>query len=229
MTSTNSKTHPWTTRRTARSIALGLTSAVAATITSAALGLAPRAAEADPGDTFVPIGSSQLVQSEDLSAIQVTLDTETVVLNRDDDFSSCLGEGNPWTAVLRGSPKPITSVWRSQRHDDRSLSESIAQAATPAQAKRYARTLLDEAVGLCQGEKRRFDFHYGPNHSDRVGSGFATWALSYPGNQRRPDGGVVVFRKGTNFGIIHVNGTWGPADQTIESVAKVAVNRLADQ
>jgi hypothetical protein len=43
----------------------------------------------------------------------------------------------------------------------------------------------------------------------------------------RPAGGVVVFRKGTNFGIVQVSGTWGLADQMMESVAKVAVDRLA--
>lgn len=230
MTSTTSTTgtiRARTTRRTVRSLALTLTAAAAATAASAGLGLGPSVAQADPGDTFLPIGSSQLVQSEDLAAIQVKLDTETVVLNRDDDFSACLGEGNPWSSVIRGSSKPITGVWRSQRHSDQALVEHIAQAATPAQAKRYAKKLLDNGVRLCQKGNQRFDFHYGPTQSSRVGSGYATWALSYRADQTRADGGVVVFRKGTNFGIIEVSGTWGPADQTMESVAKVAVDRLA--
>lgn len=177
----------------------------------------------------MPIGSSQLVQSEDLGSIQAPLDTETVGLNRDDDFSACLGEGNPWTAVLPGSPKPITGTWTSRSHRDRALSESIAQAETPAQAKRYYQTLRDAGIRACQGEPKTYDFHYGPTEFSRVGSGYATWALSYRGDDTRPDGGVVVFRKGTNVGMIHVSGTWGPADQTMESVAKVAVHRLAGE
>jgi hypothetical protein len=182
-------------------------------------------AQADPGDTYVPIGSSRLVQSEDLEAIQVTLDTEQVVLNRNTDFSSCLGEGNSWTSVLKGSPKPISAYWTKRGNDRQSLSESIAQAKDAAQAKRYATTLVDDAVRACR--KPKFDFHYGPLQSSRVGSGYATWALSYSGKSRKADGGVVVVRKGTNVGFVQVNGTWGPADQMMEAVAKVAVDRLA--
>jgi hypothetical protein len=214
-------------RGTARSLALTVTGVVAATAVSAGLALGPSAAHADPGDTFVAIGSSQLVQSEDLAAIQVPLDTETVTLDRDDDFSSCLGEGNPWTSVLPGSSKPVTGVWSRRRHENQSVSEHIAQAKTPAKAKQLATTLLDVEVRGCQGKHSDFDFHYGPTTSFRVGSGFATWAASYTGQERRPDGGVVVVRKGTNFGLVYVNGTWGPVDQTLESVAKVAVDRLA--
>ncbi len=224
-TSTTGTTRSRTARRTVRSRALILAAAAAATAASAGLG--PSVAQADPGDTVLPIGSSQLVQSEDLAAIQVKLDTETVVLNRDDDFSACIGEGNRWTDVLHGSSKPITAAWTSRRHSDQALYESIAQAATPTQAKRYAKTLLDAGIRDCQGKPRKWDFHYGPTDSARVGSGFATWAVSYRGDETRPDGGVVVFRKGTNFGFIEVTGTWGPAGQTMESVAKVAVNRLA--
>ncbi len=164
-----------TTRRPLRSIVMATATiaaaAVVATIASAGPGSAPNLAKADPGDTFVPIGSSQLLQSEDLSAIQVTLDTAKVVLNRDDDFSSCLGEGNPWTAVLKGSKKPFTVSWTSRRQANKGLTESIAQAATPAEAKRYAKTLVEEAIGLCQGSKSSWDFHYGRTTSSPVGSG----------------------------------------------------------
>ena len=212
-------------RRTVRYLAL--TTAVA-TVAVAGLGLGPSAAQADPGDTFVAIGSSQLLQSEDLAAIQVRLDTETVSLNRDHDFSSCLGEGNPWTAVLPGSPKPIQATWTNQRGEGRALYESIAQAKTPATAKRYAKTLISSGIRACQGTKSPWDFHYGPIESSSVGSGYATWAVSYKGSHNRPDGGVAVVRKGSNVGIISVSGTWGPADQMMEAVAKVAVDRLVE-
>ena len=224
--SRSSATRSIGTRATARSLALTAAGVAAATAVCAGLALCPSAAHADPGDTFVAIGSSQLVQSEDLASIQVPLDTATVTLNRDDDFSSCLGEGNPWTSVLPGSSKPITGVWSRRRHQNQSVAEHIAQAKTTAKAKRLAETLLDVEVRGCQGKHGNFDFHYGPTTSSRVGSGFATWAPSYTGRERRPDGGVVVVRKGTNFGLVHVSGTWGPVDQTLESVAKVAVDRL---
>jgi hypothetical protein len=201
--------------------------AVAATAASIGLGWRPSLATADPGDTFVAIGSSQLIQSEDLAAIQVTLDTETVTLNRDEDFSGCLGEGNPWTAVLPGAKKPFTAAWTSRKNKNQALYETIGQAATPAQAKAYAKTLLDSGIRGCQGSSSPWDFHYGKTSSSPVGSGTATWALSYRGSQTRAGGGAIVFSKGTNFGIIEVTGTWGPADQTMESIAKVAVSRLA--
>jgi hypothetical protein len=201
--------------------------AVAATAASIGLGWRPSLAKADPGDTFVAIGSSQLLQSEDLTAIQVPLDKETVTLNRDEDFSSCLGEGNPWTAVLPGAKKPFTAAWTSQKHEDQALYESIAQAATPAQAKAYAKKLLDAGIRGCQGDSSPWDFHFGKTSSSPVGSGTATWALSYRGSETRPSGGTIVFSKGTNFGIIEVTGTWGPAGQTMESIAKQAVSRLA--
>ena len=226
MTRTTDPTRVHTSRRRARGWAVTLAATATATAVTAGLGLGPSVAQADPGDTFVAIGSSQLVQSEDLAAIQVKLDTQRVVLNRDDDFSACLGEGNPWAEVLKGSPEPVTGVWTSRRHHEQGLYESISQAKTAAQAKRYSKTLLKAAVRNCQGKPKACDFHYGPTDSSRVGSGYATWALTYRGGSSRPDGGVVVFGKGTNVGFVEVDGTFGPADQTMESVAKVAVDRL---
>ena len=214
-----------TTTAKPRRLVVGALALAAVAAIGGALG--PSAAQADPGDTFVPIGSSQLVQSEDLAAIQVTLDTEAVTLNRDDDFSACLGQGNRWTQVLRGADKPVTAAWTSRRHEDQALYESIGQAKTPGKAKHYAKTLIKDAIRGCQRSASPWDFHYGPTESSRVGSGRATWALSYRGDATRPDGGVVVIRKGSNFGLVQVSGTWGPADQTLESVAKVAVDRLA--
>lgn len=182
---------------------------------------------ADPGDTAEPLGSSRLVQSEDLAAIQVKLDKLTVVLDQDEDFSSCLGEGNRWTEVLSGSPKPVTAVWQSQRNEGQALSQTIARAKTPAQAKRFAKTLVQDGIKDCQqGKDQKWDFYYGKTDSSGIGSGFATWAVSYTGDNKLPDGGIAVFHKGTTFGIIQVSGTWGPADQMMESVAKVAVSRL---
>lgn len=204
-----------------------LAGALAASVASIGLGWRPSIATADPGDTFVALGSSQLIQSEDLSAIQVTLDTATVTLNRDEDFSACLGEGNPWTAVLPGAKKPFTAAWTSRKNKNVALYESVAQAETPAQAKAYAKTLLDSGIRGCQGSSSPWDFHYGKTSSSPVGSGTATWALSYRGSETRASGGAIVFSKGTNFGIIEVTGTWGPAGQTMESIAKVAVSRLA--
>ncbi len=222
------KTNTATTRSVTfrRAITSACTLLTAGTVAAASfwLGMAPTA-QADPGDTFVPIGSSQLVQSEDLDAIQMTLDTEKVVLHRNTDFSSCLGEGNAWTSVLQGSPKPISAAWTKRGHRDQLLTESIAQAKTGAQAESYATTLVNSAIRACR--KPKFDFHYGPIQSSSVGSGYATWAVAYKGNSSHPDGGVVVIRKGTNVGFIQVSGSWGPADQTMESVAKVAVDRLA--
>jgi len=86
VTDTNRTKRSRTTRRTIRSLAITLAAAATATVAMAGLGLGPSVARADPGDTFLPIGSSQLLQSEDLAAIQITLDTQTVVLNRDEDF-----------------------------------------------------------------------------------------------------------------------------------------------
>lgn len=215
-------TRPVTFRRAITS-ACTLLTAGAVAAASFWLGMAPTA-QADPGDTYVAIGSSQLMQSEDLEASQVTLDTEKVVLHRDTDFSSCLGEGNPWTTVLTGSPKPISAAWTKRGHPDQLMTQSIAQAKTAAEAERYATTLVNSAIRSCRQPK--FDFHYGPIQSSGVGSGFATWAVSYKGKGTHADGGVVVIRKGTHVGFIQVSGTWGPADQTMESLAKLAVDRL---
>lgn len=226
MTTTSTTTHPKPGRRTARSLALTVSAAAAATITSVALGFAPQAAQADPGDTFVPIGTSQLLQSEDLAAIQVPLDTESVTLNRDRDFSPCLGEGNRWTEVLKGAPRPINAHWSRRGHDGQGLTEYIAQAKTATEAEHYSGTLIRKEIRLCQEGSSPFDFHYGPSQRSRVGDGTATWALSYTGDNPDPDGGVVVFRKGTNFGIVYVTGAFGSAEQTLESVAKESVHRL---
>ncbi len=205
-------------------MAFAVVAAGATTLTSALIGVGPSTAAADPGDTYLPTGSSQLVQSEDLQSIQVDLDTEKVVLNRDGDFSSCLGEGNSWTEVLPGSPKPVTGTWTRRGHPSQSLSEYLAQAKTEAEAKRWEKILVQSGIRHCR--KPVYDFHYGPIESSNVGAGHASWAVSYSGESKRADGGVAVVRLGTSVGFVQVNGSWGPAWQTMESVAKVATHRL---
>ncbi len=223
---TTSRTTRAPGRPKARSLALTVSAAAAATAMSLALGVAPQPAEADPGDTFVRLGTSQLLQSENLTAIGVPLDTERVTLNRDQDFSPCLGEGNRWTEVLEGAPRPITAQWSRRGHDGQGLTEYIAQARTAAAAEQYADTLLRQEIRRCREGSSPFDFHYGPTRRSGVGNGTATWALSYTGNDANPDGGVVIVRKGTNFGVVYVNGAFGDAEQTLESVAKESVHRL---
>jgi len=212
-----------TARRRLRSLALVLSAAAAASAASVALG--PFAAQADPGDTFVALGSSQLLQSEDLAAIQVPLDTGSVIVGRNPFFSACVGEGR-WSDAFPGASKPVKAAWSSRRNEDQGLFETVGQAKTAARAKSYAATLVRAGIRDCQGSSAPFDFHYGPTTSGRIGTGYATWAPSYRGKATRPDGGVIVFRKGTNVGIIDVTGSWGPNDQTLESLAKVAVQRL---
>ena len=212
-------------RRTAGVLALALTAAGVTTATSALLGVAPPVAQADPGDTYVPTGTSQLVQSEDLESILIPLNTEKVMLGRDPDFSSCLGEGNRWTEVLPGSPKPVSSVWTRPRHPDEVLTEYIAQAPNEAEAKRWEATLMADGIKACR-KPVRYDFHFGPLHTGHVGPGTATWAASYRGQATRADGGVAVVREGVNVGFLEVTGTWNPAWQTMESVAKVATHRF---
>ncbi|GAA1845202.1 hypothetical protein ACFFOM_14140 [Microlunatus capsulatus] len=211
-------------RRALGAVAFAAVAAGATTLASLGLGAGLVPAQADPGDTFVALGSSRLVQSEDLLALQIPLDTAKVQLGRDTDFSSCVGEGRPWTSVLPGSAAPVAGTWTQRGHRGPAISEHLAQAATDAQAARWARTLVDEGIRACRTPGRAF--HLGPLQTSRVGSGEATWALSYRGDRRTADGGVVVVRKGTTVGYLQVRGTWGPADQTLESVAKVATDRL---
>ncbi|WP_344234826.1 hypothetical protein [Kribbella hippodromi] len=173
------------------------------------------------------IGSSQLLQSEDLAAVSPKLDTAKIGLNRDEDFSACLGEGNPWTGVLHGARKPINVAWTSRNDKEQLLTESIAQAKSAAQASGYAKTLVNAGIRGCQAGTSQWDFHYGPTHTVKVGTGVATWAVSYRGRETRPSGGIVVFSKGTNYGIAEASGTPGSVDKAIASLAKSAVNRLA--
>ena len=212
-------------RRGVRTLTAAVLAGGVATALSVGVGARTPAALADPGDTFVAIGTSQLVQSEDLSAILVPLDVETVTLHEDGDFSSCLGEGSSWRQVLRGSARPITATWTRAKHTDEQLDERIAQASSTARAKAWEHTLVTETIRACRTP--RYDFHYGPVQKSRVGSAHATWALSYRGKASKPDGGVVVVRRGTNVGYLQVNGTWGDPGQDLESVAKVAADRLA--
>lgn len=212
-------------RRSAGVLALSLVAAGVTTAGSALLGVAPSPAQADPGDTYVPTGSSQLVQSEDLASILVPLDTEKVRLRRDPVFSSCLGEGTRWTEVLPGSPRPVSSVWTRGHHEEM-LTEFIAQAPNQAVARQWEATLVSEGIKACR-KRVVYDFHFGQIHTDPVGAGTATWAVSYTGQSKRGDGGVVVVRQGVNVGFLEVNGRWGvPSWQTMESVAKVAADRL---
>lgn len=213
-----------TLHRTAGVLALSLVAAGVTAVGTTLLGVAPPLAEADPGDTYVPTGSSQLVQSEDLAAIVIPLDTERVLLGRDRDFSSCLGEGNRWTEVLPDSPKPVSSAWTRTKHRDETLTEEIAQAPDEATARRWEAILVQDGIAACRTSQ--LDFHVGRLHRDNVGSGTATWAVSYRGQDQHPDGGVAVVRSGVNVGFVEVNGRWGSVWQTMESVAKVATNRL---
>lgn len=221
---TSSTTRRPAVRRTAGALALTLAAAGAATAVTSLLGVAPSPAAADPGDTYVPTGSSQLVQSEDLESILVPLNNAKIVVGRDTDFSSCLGEGNRWTEVLPGSPKPISSVWTRRGHPDEQLTEHLAQAGSEAQAIQWEKTLVRSGIRACRTPT--YDFHYGPVHVDPVGAGTGSWAVSYRGDAKRADGGVAVIREGVNVGFLEVSGSWGPSWQTMESVAKVAVHRL---
>ncbi|MDX2973042.1 hypothetical protein [Kribbella solani] len=172
------------------------------------------------------IGTSQLLQSGDLAAVSPKLDTANIALNWDEDFSSCLGEGNSWTETLRGARKAINVQWSSRKDPNLGLSESIGQAKTAAQAKGYAKTLIDKGIRGCQAGTSQWDFHYGKTHTVKVGTGVATWAASYTGSSTRADGGIVVVVNGTNFGIIQTNATAGSVDKAIASLAKSAVKRL---
>jgi len=211
--------------RRVRSLALLLGATATAGAASLALGLAAPTAQADPGDTFVPLGTSRLLQSEDLDAIRVPLHTGTFTTGADSYFSACVGEGL-WSDVLPGTGLPVGATWKNRRAADGALYESVGQETTPARATKRAATLVRVGIRNCQGSSAPFDFHFGKTTSFRVGSGYATVAPSYRGTATRPDGGVVVVRKGASFGLIDVSGTWGPVDQTLESVAKEAVNRL---
>jgi hypothetical protein len=225
MTSSSTPRSARTVRRAAAALAVTVAAAGATTLTSALIGVGPTTAAADPGDTYVPTGSSRLLQSEDLQAIQSHLDTGKVVLKRDGDFSSCLGEGNSWTQVLPGSPEPVTGTWTRRGHRDDVLDESVAQAGTVAEAERWEKTLVRSGIRACRTPT--YDFHYGALRSSGVGAGHATWAVSYRGDQQHPDGGVAVVRSGRSVGFVQVGGSWAaPAGQTMESVAKLAVGRL---
>lgn len=221
MTSTNTST-----RRAAapRRMLAGLASAA---VLAAGVGLASGSptAQADPGDTFVPLGTSQLVQSEDLSSIQLPYDTAAVSVARDGDFSSCLGEDNPWTSVLPGSPKPFRLTWTTAKGHG-ALYETLAQAPTERDAKRFAKTLQAKAVRDCQGTRSPWDFHFGPTTTDPVGSATATWALTYKGSSSRATGGIVVLRKGTTVGLVEVTTPSRATNQQLESIAKVTASRL---
>lgn len=222
---------PSTTTRSPRlssragAVAFAVVAAGATTLASAVLGVGPTPAQADPGDTFLAIGSSQLVQSEDLAAIQVRVDTEQVNLRPKGDITSCPGAGHSWTQLLPGSGKPLTATWTRRGHDDETLFEAIGQAKTEAQAKRWEKALVRTGIGGCSTPTSNFS--YGATSSSNVGSGHATWAVTYSAGETSPEGGVAVIRKGTNVGFVVVSRNWGPADQMMESVAKVSVDRLA--
>ncbi len=68
---TSNQHHPRPSRPAAR-LGLSVASAASPPPPSPAWASVRPTAQADPGDTFVAIGSSQLVTSEDLAAIQVS-------------------------------------------------------------------------------------------------------------------------------------------------------------
>lgn len=224
MTTSTSSRPPRRARRALGTAGVAVAAAGVTTVASVLLGAGPSPAMADPGDTYVATGSSQLLQSEDLATVLVPMDTGKVVLGRDADFSSCLGEGSSWTQVLPGSPKPVTATWTRRGHRNESLTESLAQAPNEAVAQQWEAILVQGGIRACR--KPTYDFHYGPLHNDPVGSGRAHWAVSYRGESKKADGGVAVVRLGTSVGFVEVNGRWGPSWQTMESVAKVATDRL---
>ena len=223
MSSTTTPTR--TPRRRLRSLALLLGATASAGAASLALGIAAPTAQADPGDTVVPLGTSRLLQSDDLDAIQVPLHTGTFTSGQDRYFSACVGE-DLWSDALPGTGLPVAATWQNRRAADGAIYETVGQETTTARAAKRAATLVRIGIRNCQGSSAPFDFHFGKTTSFRVGSGYATVAPSYRGTAKRPDGGVVVVRKGLSFGLVDVSGTWGPVDQTLESVAKQAVNRL---
>lgn len=216
-------TRPRSLGRRLRPLALVTAAAGVAATLIVSLTATPPTAGADPGDTYVPIGTSQLVQSEDLASIELPYNSQKIVLGKDSGFSNCLSGTTTWTQLLPGSAAPITATWRQRGHHGEMV-ELIAQARTETQAKQWEAKLITSAVRACTGSDK--GWHYGSVHHDRVGNGEASWALLYTGTRRHADGGVVVIRKGTDVGFVDAEGDWAHPGQTMESVAKVAVDRL---
>lgn len=221
---THTAVTPTSGARLLRSLALTVSAAGAATALTLSLAGSIPSATADPGDTYVPTGSSRLVQSEDLEAIELPYDSARVSLGRDQSFPSCRGRSTSWTDLLPGSPTPVAATW-SQRGHNGKLRELIAQADDEAQARRWEAALVRSALTDCGGSKS--SPQHGPVHVDSVGSGRATWAVLRSGSPARAKGGVVVIRQGTSVGLVLAYGDWRSPTQTVESVAKVSVDRLA--
>jgi hypothetical protein len=215
---------PTSGTRGLRSLALTVSAAAAATALTVSLAGSIPSATADPGDTYVPTGSSRLVQSEDLQAIELPYDSAQVTLGRNQSFPSCRGKSTSWTSLLPGSATPVAGTW-SQRGHSGKLRELIAQADDEAEARQWESTLVRSVLTACGGTKT--SPQHGPVHHDSVGSGRATWAVLRTGTPAHAEGGVVVIRQGTSVGLVMAYGDWRSPTQTVESVAKISVDRLA--
>ena len=197
--------------------ALALTAAAAATATC--LGAAADAAPPQP-----PFGSSSLLQSEDFNDVAVKLDVETVSLYGGQGLDACSGETRMYD--ITHSDVETGATWTSLRNPDQLLTETTARAGSTADARMFAKTLTNQ-LRTCQHEPKGH-WYYGKARSLTVGTGSATWFMTYDGDgSTYPTGGVAVVRDGNTFGVLELTAPSGSPVKTVKALTAAAVQRLS--
>lgn len=136
-------------------------------------------------------------------------------------LSACTGELT-MRGLTRGHARYASVTWSGGVSG--MLTESIAQAADRAHARRFGRR-LERQIGSCADEPAGHWF-YGKAHPLRTDAGVATWRLTWNGDGSRA-GGVVVLHSGKRVGVVELDGAISnQMGVVVKQLARVSVNRL---
>lgn len=200
---------------------VGSVSVAACTVAVVAATQIPTA-NAAPEPALYAFGSDSLLASQDFHDVGVRLDEQRVQLFGGQALSACSGEKTLYSVAGREVAE-VGARWTSLRNADQLLTETVGRTATRAQATTLARRLTAE-VKRCQDEPAGH-WHYGRTRTLKVGSGSATWMLTY-GGDGIVSGGVAVIRDGNTVGILELTSPSGPAKKTVQQVVTAATERL---
>lgn len=206
----------------------GIAVAAAATAAVGLSGLGIHAADASPAD---PIDTVNLIQGQDFSGFKDNvgeLNQQTTDLYGAHGVSACTGEDGLEKLTGNKDLTSIGSTWsNSDGESDGLITESIAEAKTPAAAKASAKKVL-KALKDCQQEPKGH-WHYGKAQHIPTKNVDLFYLDSVDGNGK-VTGGVSVMQHGNRFGVVEVQqseGATGNGDDAIKNVTYAAQLRLA--
>jgi hypothetical protein len=189
---------------------------------------AAQAAQAGQAATAAPVGTSNLIQSEDFGGIIDVvgeLNHQSTNLYGDDPVTICDRYDDLEALTGNKHLTSLSSVWtNSDGETNAKMKEAIAQAQTKSAAKAAAAKVL-ATLRDCQ-QMPPGNWHYGQVYHGPLRDGDHVW-MDIISGKGKVTGGVAVMLEGNRFGVLEVTSTAGDGDDAIKDAVLPAEERLA--